>query len=123
MSMSIIQRALLLFMAVVLGFVVFELGPGTLFSWGPLSRNDSGLPILIVVLLTLVAPRKYVWLTLAMWASYCGFWTIYEYIHLVQGDNKFGPMLIPYGIATLILSATSVLSSKGWGGMVKFRKG
>lgn len=110
-----LNRILQLTMAAILGLLLFEVGPGTLFSFGPISADYCGFIIIWPILLSLATPKRFMWLTLACWASYFGWWSVYEFQWLTHGDGKFGPMMIPYGIAGLVLGVASWLKFHGLG--------
>lgn len=105
-----------------LAFMIFILGPGKLFGLGPIASDPSEIIVLCIAILSLGTPKRFMWLTLTFWAFYFGWWTLYELTWLQSGDDKFGPMLIPYGIGAFVFAAAALLSYFGKGGTVHFRE-
>ena len=117
-----VKRIVQLVMAAIFGLLVFEIGPGTLFSFGPFSADYCSFVVICLAVISLGTPRGLMWLTLACWAFYFGWWSVYELHWLSRGDNKFGPMMIPYGIAGLVLGVASWLKFHGRDGAFQQRK-
>ena len=104
-----------LIISAIIGFLVFEIGPATLFSFGPIVRDGGEWVTLCVGVLSLGTPKRFMWMTLAGWSFFFGYWSVYELGHLQSGDMKFGPMLWPYGIAALIFAVAAGVSASGKG--------
>jgi hypothetical protein len=123
MQNGMLKRTLVLVLAAAVGLAVFELGPGSLFGLGPITEfNSDGLVELCLAILSLGTPKRFMWLTLASWAFYFGWWSVYELSWLNRGDEKFGPMLVPYGIAAIVFGVASWISFTGRGGVVHLPK-
>ena len=110
-----------IFTAAGLALFMFLFGPGKLFGLGPIVSGGAEVIVLCIAVLSLGTPKGFMWLTLTTWAFYFAWWSLYELTWFQKGDETFGPMLIPYGIGSLVFAAAAFLSFGGKGSLVRFR--
>ena len=77
------------------------------------TQDDPILFDLGAAFLSLAFPRRIVWIVLAAWGFFFLEWSLYELILWIQGDPKFGPMAMPYGIAALAMLLAAKSSFRG----------
>jgi len=106
--------------AAAFAFFMFILGPGKIFGIGPLASGPSEVIVICIAILSLGTPKRFMWFTLTVWAFYFSWWSLYEFTWLQKGDEKFGPMLAPYGIGAIVFATAAVVSYYGKGGVVHF---
>ncbi len=76
--------------------------------------TDVTFVIVAAAVLSLGTPRRFVWITLAMWGFYFAIWSGYELLLLLrESDEKFGWMFIPYGIGALVFGLAAWFSARG----------